>query len=352
MTKKKLAAVLGSAIILLGGGAAVRQKTVVSKQAAAIQTAPVKRGEFVKTTSSSGKTKATRSVDLKFQTSGRLAWVGVREGDSVATYSALAGLDPREVQKTLTKTLRDYSAQRLDFEQAWKDNWAAAAESHEPVDHAPSDEVRHILEKNQWDLDKAVLDVELKNLAVEYATLVTPIAGVVTHIDTPVAGVNITPATSVFTVVDPTSMVFEVNTDETDVGALRLGQKAAIMLDAYPTATFSGTITYISYASEISAGGATVFPVQIRFDEPQNVRVGLNGDVTIDAVSIPDALTVPIEAIREEDGTKYVYKKSGTKYVKATVNVGEQSDTVAVIKEGLMEGDMVITKGFTNIPNG
>lgn len=350
MSKKKLIAIISSVLVLLGGGVVVRQKTVLSQEATAVQTAKAIREDFTKTVSSSGKTKAVTSVDMKFQTSGKLNWVGVKEGDHVNANQAIASLDQREVQMNLTKTLRDYSAQRLDFEQAWKDNWPAAVQSHEDVSHAPSDAIMQILEKNQWDLDKAVLDVQLDALAVEYSTLVTPIAGVVTSIDTPVAGINITPATAVFTVIDPDSMVFEANADETDVGNLSLGQKAQITLDAYPEATFSGTVSYISYASELSAGGATVFPVRISFDKPENIRIGLNGDVTIDSVSQPQALTVPVEAIREEEAGKFVYKKTGKTFQKVSVTTGMQNDTRVVVQSGLTEGDDVVIKGFNAIP--
>lgn len=345
MSKKKLAVIISGILLLLGGGAVIRQKTITTQEASAIKTSKATREDFTKTVSSSGKTKAIRSVDLKFQTSGKLAWVRVKEGDHVNAYTAIAGLDPREVQKNLEKALRDYSSQRNDFEETRQITYTG----HSPGD-ALNDTMKRILEKNQWDLDKAVLDVELDSLAVEYATLVTPIAGIVTSIDTPVAGINITPATSVFTVVDPDSMIFEANADETDVGNLSLGQKAQITLDAYPDATFSGTVSYISYASELSAGGATVFPVRISFDKPETIRIGLNGDVTIDSVNLPQALTVPIEAIREEEAGKFVYKKVGKTYQKTQVTTGMQNDTRIVIQSGLSEGDDVVVKGFNAIP--
>lgn len=40
-----------------------------------------------------------------------------------------------------------------------------------------------ILEKAQFGLSNAVIDVELADLAIKYATITTPIAGLVTHID-------------------------------------------------------------------------------------------------------------------------------------------------------------------------
>jgi RND family efflux transporter MFP subunit len=344
MSKKKIAAITAGILLLLGGGIVIRQKIAASKETSVIQTAKVVRTEFTKTVSSSGKTKAQKSVDLKFQTSGKLQWVGVKEGDHVNAYQAIAGMDQREVQKTLTKTLRDYSMERNDFDQAQQITY----NGHTPGD-ALNDTMKRILQKNQWSLDKAVLDVELQSLSVEFSTLITPIAGIVTSIDTPVAGINITPAAAVFTVVDPTSIEFEANADETDIGNLSIGQKAQITLDAYPESTFSGTISYISYASQVSAGGATVFPVRISFDSPDNIRIGLNGDVTITSVSEPNVIVVPIEAIREDGGVKFVYKKTGTTFTKTTVLTGMQNDTDVVIKDGLAAGDLVVTKGFTSV---
>lgn len=332
-------------LVFIGMGIFWWNRSAQQKNAASITTAAAVRENFVKSITSSGKTQADKSVDLKFQTSGKLTWVGVKEGDAVNAYQAIAGLDSREVQKNLEKALRDYSKERNDFEETWRVTY----DGKQPND-AFTDTVKRILQKNQWDLDKAVLDVELKNLALEYATLVTPIAGIITHIDTPVPGVNITPATAVFSVADPTSLVFTANVDETDVGGLSLGQAATITLDAFSEATFSGKVSYISFASETSAGGATVFPVKVAFDSPQNLRIGLNGDVSIDVDSESRVLTIPTEAVREDSNGTYVYKKSNKTYVKVPIKTGPRNDTVVVVLSGLTEDDRVVTKGFSNIP--
>lgn len=315
------------------------------KTTAAITTTKVTRQNFSKTLSSSGKTKADTSVELKFQTSGKLTWVGVKEGDTVVAYQTLATLDSREVQKNLEKALRDYSSQRNDYEQTWRVTY----DGKKPND-AFNDTVRRILEKNQWDLESSVLDVELKQLAVEFAALVTPIAGIITQIDTPVAGVNITPAGAVFAVADPKSLVFEATVDETDVGSLVVGQQATVTLDAFPEATYSGTITYISYISQQSSGGATVFPVKVSFNQPKNLRIGLNGDISIVTDRRDDVLIIPTEAIREEKGETFVYKKINNTYEKTAISTGAKNEDDIIVTSGIAEGDLVVTRGFTNIP--
>lgn len=343
--KKFVPIVIGVVVVAIGiflYGRFAKTKAVNGQ----IQTATVEKKDFVKTVQSSGKTKSNTSVSLRFQTSGRLNWVGVKEGDTVQAYQAIASLDMRDVQKSLENELKDYMKQRNDFEQLWRVTY----DNQKDPSTAPNDTIKRILEKNQWDLDKAVLDVELKHLAVEYATLVTPIGGIITHIDTPVAGVNITPAGATFEISDPSSLVFEANIDEIDVGFLTPGYSATVALDAFPDASFSGKVSFVSYTSQTSAGGATVFPVKITFDEPQLLRIGLNGDVSIETERIIDALVIPIEAIREDESGKFVYKKVGDQYPKEPITLGSQSDSEAVVTAGLSEGDHVVTKGFNNVP--
>jgi RND family efflux transporter MFP subunit len=321
-----------------------QQYSANQRSVASVSTAKVKRGMFIKSISSSGKTKTDKSADLKFQTSGKLAWIGVKEGDTVKAGQVIATLDNREVQKNLEKSLRNYSEQRNAFDETRRFTYG----NQQPTDGL-DDRLKWVLEKNQWDLEKAVLDVELQHLAVEFSVLTSPISGIITHIDTPVAGVNITPASSVFSVADPGSLVFEANVDETEVGSLNIGQPAEIRLDAFSESTFSGKVSYISYASETSAGGATVFPVKIAFDNPQNLRIGLNGDIDIEVDRQNDVIFMPIEASREDTDGAYVYTKTKTGFTKTRISTGQRNNTSIVVTSGLSNGDTVVTKGFSNL---
>lgn len=332
-------------ILVAGIGFLLYKRNVSAQSQSLITTTQVLEKNFIKTISSSGKTKAKKSVDLKFQTSGRLRWVGIQEGDSVKAYQAIASLDTRDVQKSLEKSLRDYSAQRNDFDEMTKTTYGEKKETD------VNDTIKRILQKNQWDLESAVLDVELKHLAAEYSTLITPIAGIVTHIDTPIAGINITPATATFEIIDPTTIQFEANIDEVDIGGVKLGQSASVTLDAYPDRMLEGTISAIAYSSQTSTGGATVFPIQITLSNPETLRVGFNGDVTITIDEQPRAIVIPLSALREKDKIKFVYRKKGKIFEKVQISTGASSDNESIVTQGLQVGDEVVIKGFNSIPN-
>lgn len=333
---------LSLVLLVLAGGFFLRNKSNGTK----ITTARVQRGNFAETVTASGKTVAKKQITLKFQTSGLLSWVGVKEGDRVEAYQTIAKLDTREVEENLKKVLIDYVKQRNDFEEMWRVTYKGISNPQAAL----TDTIKRILEKNQWDLDKAVADVEIKNLAVRYATLVTPIKGVVTHIDTPIAGVNITPATAEFEIADPQTVVFRANIDEIDVAKLNLNQPVEIALDSLPDTILPGTVSYIAYAAEVTSGGATVFPVEATFDSSSVLRIGFNGDITIKIKSVENVLLIPSEAVREENGEKFVFRREDKKFNRIKVETGPTNEDETVILSGINENDQVVVKGFTQLP--
>lgn len=307
-----------------------------SRSLSDIETARVARNQITEVVSSSGKTKTLEQVDLHFQTGGRLAWVGIKEGDTVFAGQAIASLDTRELQKNLEKALRDYSKERNDFEED------RLVTYDDPV---ITDTVKRILEKNQWNLEKAVLDVELRDIALKLATIVSPIAGTVTHIDTPIAGVNVT-VTDTITIANIDKLVFLANVDETDIGQITLGMQAQISLDAFPDREFSGTVGKIAYAAEQTSAGATVFPVEIHLENPTNLRMGLNGDVSIKVRESTSALIIPLSALHEEGESTFVYVKDGNTYRKQEVKTGLQTEDDVEILEGLTENAEAVISGL------
>lgn len=333
-------------LLLVTGGIVLQHKNIAVAQKQSIITQPVKRASFSKIVSSSGKIKAKKSVELKFQTSGKLTWVGVKEGDRVSPYQAIASLDSREVQKNLEKALRDYSTQRNDFEETWRVEYRGLDTAQEAL----TDTVKRILEKNQRDLEKAVLDVELKHLSVEYGTLTTPIGGIVIRVDMPYAGVNITPATAVFEVIDPDSLTFEAAIEEVDIASIAVGKTAAVTLDAFPDKVFEGTVSYISYSAKTVGGGVTVFPVEITITKAENLRIGLNGDVAITISSEDKQLLVPLDAIRKDETGSFVYTKVDGAYRKTPIEITQTNEADVVVLSGLAVGDEVVVKGFAELP--
>lgn len=312
-----------------------------------IATGKVERKNLTKKLTVSGEVNAGEKASLKFQTSGLLSWVGVKEGDWVKKGQAIASLDQRELKKRLEKELNDYMTVRWNFDQTHDDY-------EEYKDNATlTDEMKRILEKAQFGLSNAVIDVELADLALKHATITTPIAGVITHIDTPLAGINITPATATFNIVNPNSVYFEARIDELEIGKVKEGQGVIITLDSYPDKTFEGLVSAIDFAAS-TVGGSKVFLTKISL--PQNsdrqFRLGMGGDAEIILSEKENVLTIPAEAlIKREKNFVWIVDSEG-KARKKEVETGLSTDEEVEIISGVEEGTEIITKGIMGLKEG
>jgi membrane fusion protein, macrolide-specific efflux system len=300
----------------------------------------VKKKDLTQTVSASGSIQSETQVDLKFQTAGQLSWVGVKEGDYVNQWQAIASLDQRALKKTFEKYLYDYSKERNDFEEAKQETYGEGTDI--------TDTIKRILQKNQWDLSKAVLDVELYDITVKYSTLVTPIKGVVTHIDNPVAGVNITAATSVFTVADPASLEFVAKVDEVDIGDLEASQSAQIILDTYPDEPIDTYISSIDFASSTDSSGSTIYLVKFKIQNPDlsHYRLGMNGEVIITTSQKEDVITVPYQSLLENGDTQ-VQVIENDEVVKTKVTTGIVGEDDVEITSGLNSGQTIVVSKKT-----
>ena len=331
--KKLLTTVIVISAIALGyfGYQKLRPKNIEEQ----FKLSTVSRRDLTQVVEASGIVESETEVDLKFQASGQMNWVGVKKGDQVNQWQAIASLDNRELEKNLQKYLRDYSKERNDFEETIQVTYQ---------DIVLTDTIKRILEKNQWDLDKAVLDVELKDIALKFSTLISPIKGMITHIDVPVAGVNITPATAIFTIADPDNLIFEAEVDETDIGQVMIGQTAKLILDAYPEDELTLMVDYIDFSAS-SADGSTVFLVKLKLNntETPKVRLGMNGEITIITATREKVVTVPIESIIEDD-VSIIKVVKDNQIVDQPVTVGLVTDSYAEIINGLEENQTIVVR--------
>ncbi len=315
--------------LLILGGLIFYQTTKAQTNDAVNKPYTVKKEVLKDTLSLSGKIEAEEKATLRFQTSGYLAWIGVKEGDEVKKYQTLASLDQREVKKQLEKELDDYQKTRWTFDQTKDDNNSIVTTA-----------IKRILDKSQFDLNNAVRDVEIQNLALEFSNLWTPIDGIVTKINTPYAGVNITPSQAEFEVVNPQTVFFSALADQTDVVKLITGQSGIITLDSFPDKTIAGKITSISFTPKTGETG-TVYEIKITINPGNQYRLGMTGDVEFTLSKKENVITIPLTYLKTEKTKKYVLKKNGKETTKTFLKLGEETDDLVEVKEGLSAGDVI-----------
>jgi RND family efflux transporter MFP subunit len=332
MLEKKRVWFIAAIILVIGS---IAYNTLVPKPIPQDKTFVVKRTTFSNTLSFPGEINADERVTVGFQAAGKLVWVGVKEGDIVEKGQGLASLDQRQLKKELEKKLDLFMKTRYDLDQARENK---EDNTKPPLD----DQLIRLAEKAQLDVNNSVRDVELQTLVMDNSYLTTPIAGIVTRIDAPFAGVNIAP-TQQIEIINPATVYFAALIDQTDVATLRESMTGEVTLDAFPDTPLRGTVQSISFTPQTDETG-TVYEARVSLLNPDlgTYRMGMTGDVTFTLGERPDVLVIPVRYIREDGDTEYVFrKKERGGYERVDVETGEEFDGDIEIVNGLSQGDVI-----------
>ncbi len=286
----------------------------------------------------SGKVVAGSSATLRFGAGGLITYMGAKEGDTVKKWQTLASVDTRQLQKTIEQKLNLYAIQRGTFDQTIDDN------DNSIPDGDLARTLNRILEKNQYQLDNTVKDVEYLDLSKTLSRLSSPLAGVLVHSPIDTANVQVS-ATDTWIVVDPTSLYFSADLDETDLKRVSVGQKVIITLDAFPDKEYESTVESISFSpKETSAGTTYEVKLSIPKDLLSDLRLGLNGTAAI-IISEKDSVKVlPSSALSGSNGNTTVTIKNGNKYEEKKIETGVENAGMVEIVSGLGENDHVYVK--------
>jgi len=135
--------------------------------------------------------------------------------------------------------------------------------------------------------------------------------------------------------------------DEPDLGRLAMGQAVSIRWDAKPNREWHGHISRLP-VTVVTYTTRNVGEVLVDLDGSEaDLLPDTNVTATVTISSQPDALSMPREALHEQNGSYFVYKVVGNELQRVTVTIGAPNLTQVPILSGLQEGDLVAT-GTTN----
>lgn len=147
-------------------------------------------------------------------------------------------------------------------------------------------------------------------------------------------------------------LIVKANVDETDIGRVRVGQKAIIGLDAYPEIKATGRVDLIEYES-VTVNNVTTYVVNIVPEKvPPVFRSGMSANINIIEKEKKGALLLPVEAVMAEQGHSYVLvkNKDARNPEKRIVQTGISDEQNIEIVSGIRERENVIVKAQKYIP--
>lgn len=176
-------------------------------------------------------------------------------------------------------------------------------------------------------------------------TLTAPFNGVigkVTTVDsTDSTKQNTDTATDSIVIMSTDYLVTDLSVDETDLGTIKVGQKADITINAYSDKKYTGKVESISETGTYE-NGSSKFKVVIKLDSTSNVKIGMSAAVEIVVKSVTDAVAVPIEAVKGSgDNASVMLVNSDGTATATSVTLGLANDAYVQITKGLSAGDTI-----------
>ncbi|MEK7383243.1 MAG: HlyD family efflux transporter periplasmic adaptor subunit [Elusimicrobiota bacterium] len=158
-----------------------------------------------------------------------------------------------------------------------------------------------------------------------------------------VVGEAVSAGSVIFAVAD--TLIVNAQVDESDIGKIKIGQKARIRLDAYPERPTDGKVYDILFEGK-NVSNVITYGVKVRSDKiPPFFRSQMTANVSFLVTRKEDALLLPSAAVRDMPGGKRVVSLPpgpDGKPVTREVTVGIETDDQVEILDGIAEGEKVL----------
>ena len=324
----------------------------------------------------SGYVVAQRRAAVASKATGRLLWLGVREGIQVKQGEVLAKLDASDVQAAIAQA-----------QAAVRQAEAGVAQATVELVNADSEYKRAQGLKAQGFLSDQAVESALARVQTAQAAINSAKAGVVlanaqmnvqqvnlsyTEIRAPFDGVVlvknanvgdiITPFSSaagsqgaVVTMADMTTLEVEADVSESNLAKAEVGAPVEITLDALPGLRFRGQVA--GRVPTVDRAKATVM-TKIRFEKlDARILPEMSAKVTILSQAVSDADQTPLlavnpKAVVERDGKKQLLRINGELLEAVTVNLGRNLGDVVEVKGELKSGDRVVLSPADKLVQG
>ena len=322
-----------------------------------------------------GYVVAQRKASVASKATGRLEWLGVREGSKVSAGEILARLENRDVAATMEQAAANIKVAEANLEQGQAELREAERQLQRSaellqknfVSPAAHDTVvaRHARAVASISALRAAIAAARANhraaqVGVEQTLIRAPFNGVILTKNANVGDV-ITPFSSalgsqaaVVTMADMSTLEVEADVSEANIGKVKVGQPAEIQLDALPESRFAGEVHRT--VPTVDRSKATV-TVKIRFiDADPRVLPEMSAKVAFlsrpvsSAENVPQ-VAVPAAAIAERDGRKVVFVLREGRAVETPVQAGTGSGELVVVT-GVRAGDKIVLKPPERLRSG
>lgn len=332
-----------------------------------VSTAPavtLTRTQSLSVLSATGYVVAERQAAVASKGTGRLEFLGVEEGDTVAQGEVIGRIENADMMAAL-------EAARAGLDQAQAESLEATFAFNRQKSLIESGSTtREAYEIGEVRLMRAMAGVRSARAAIKSAEVSlentfirAPFDGTVLakHADVgevvaPFAS-SATSKGSVVDLADMSSLEVEADVSEANIQKVAVGQPCEIILDAYPGVRYQGRVKKIVPTADRSRATVLTKVAFIEIDSrvlpEMSARVNfLESDSAATAASSDSTIAVPTSALVTIDGRRVVFLAENGQARMTDVAAGKNVGNLTEIQSGLASGQRVVTSPPATLKDG
>jgi RND family efflux transporter MFP subunit len=327
----------------------------------------------------SGYVTPRRRATVASKITGRVTGVFFDEGMHVPQGFVLATLDASDVLRALdsAKADRDTAQASIsDFQVQLKfaqielhraqELQASGVQTQEALDTASTnvDSLKAKLELARVQVLGSVARIAEAQQAVDNCVIHAPFDGIIVSKDAQI-GEMVSPIsagggftrTGIATIVDMNSNEIEVDVNEAYIARVLPDQPVTAILDAYPDWQIPSKVRTVIPTADRQKATVKVRISFLKLDPrilpDMGVKVAFLGDEPEHKTgAVSSTVTIPKDAVRDENGSKAVYLVKADHVERRAVKLGIVQGNDQQILAGLIAGDSVVVKGPADLHDG
>jgi len=300
----------------------------------------------------SGEVRARYETPLSFRVGGKLEQRRVDVGATVKRGDVLATLDPGDYRLNEAEAAAQLAAARAELSQAQKDlHHSEVLMEKKLFSEAGYERRQDDVRAAQARVAQAQSALGLNTRQTGYAELRADQAGVVTSIEAE-AGQVLTAGQAVVRVASTDQIEVVISVAEGQSDSLRPGGEARVGLWAHPEHFYRGRIREIAPSADAQT---RTFSVKISVTDPdERLHLGMTATVELVRTGSEPSVYVPLTALDKsgDEAALWVVDPATHTVQKKPVVLGGYEQTLALIRSGVAEGDLVVSAGVHKLLPG
>jgi RND family efflux transporter MFP subunit len=296
----------------------------------------VSRTDFSKNFLANGNFEPIRELSYLAETAGRITKLLVDEGSVVKQGQPLAYVDAQIVSTDLESAKANLNQLKVDAER-YESAFKTGGVTRKQVDDA----------KLQYDIAKTRYEAASRRVSDTYVK--APISGIINkkYIE---QGAYLSVGNKMFDIVDVSRLKLSVSVPESQVVNLKKGQKVEVTSSVFPETKYEGTITFIAAKGDNSLN----YPVEMEVANisGKELKAGMYGTANFTDPNSDKAIFIARTAFVGGVNSNEVYVMDKNVARKRKVVAGRIIGDQVEVREGLSEGETVITSGQINLTEG